>query len=159
MDAIEKIIGMYDKVYSFKPLSTYTQVKHLGIGHGAFTFSVSGDLSDVKKSLINAFKYSPENVLRHYGEIGVQKLKDATPTDSGNTAAGWFYEISKYKGDYVLTFGNHNVKEGVNVAYLLQMGHGTRQGGYVRGENYINPALQPIYDDIAQGIFKEVANL
>jgi len=159
MSTIGKLKDLYDKVYNFGPIKTYTNIKEKGIGSGAFTFSVEGDLGDIKKYLINAFKYSPERILRHYGELGVQRLRDATPVDSGNTANSWFYTVSRENGDYVLTFGNHNIQDGVNVAYLIQMGHGTRQGGYVRGNDYINPALKPIYDDIAQGIFKEVGNL
>lgn len=162
MSAIGSAKHLYDKIYSMKIVKAISAVKDInehGLGSGLFTFSVEGDLSDTKKFLIDAFKYNPMRILRHYGELGVQKLSEATPVDSGNTAASWFYEVSQEKGDYILTFGNHNIHDGCNVAYLLQMGHGTRQGGYVRGNNYINPALQPIFDDIAEGIYKEVENL
>lgn len=162
MSAVENVKNLYDKIYNMKIVkaaNTFKDIKDNGLGSNLFTFSINGDLADTKKFLIEAFKYSPTRILRRYGELGVQRLKEATPIDSGNTAASWFYEVSEENGCYVLKFGNHNIHEGCNVAYLLQMGHGTRQGGYVRGRNYINPTLQPIFDDIAEGIFKEVGNL
>lgn len=162
MSTVGNVKNLYDKIYNMKIVKAATAIKNVndnGLGSGLFTFSVKGDLSDTKKFLIDAFKYSPMRILRHYGELGVQRLSEATPVDSGETAASWFYEVSEEKGNYVLTFGNHNIHDGCNVAYLLQMGHGTRQGGYVQGQNYINPAIQPIFDEIADGIYKEVENL
>lgn len=165
MGAVDTFTKVYDRVYKMKVVKAASAIgtaRAMGIGHSLFTFSVSGDLADIKKYLTDSLKYTPEKILRHYGELGVQRLKEATPIDSGNTAAGWYYTVSRTdgkNGDYVLSFNNHNVRKGANVAYILQMGHGTRQGSYVQGNNYINPALQPIFDDISQGIFKEVANL
>ena len=162
MSSVETALKVYNKVYNMKitkAVSAIGNMKQNGIGAGAFSWFTKNDLRKTSQYLIDAFKYSPENVLRHYGRLGVQRLTEATPIETGTTAYSWKYEISKEPGRYVLTFSNSNVQNGVNIAYILQMGHGTRQGGYVRGVDYINPALQPIFDDIANGIFKEVANL
>lgn len=146
-------MGAIDKAFDI------VGAKRFGIANGWFTARVTGNLTKTKDALVNAFKYSPDNILRHYGELGVERLREATPVDSGTTAASWKYDIVKDKNQVKLVFSNSNIHESCNVAYLLQMGHGTRQGTYVPGTNYINPALKPIFDDIAQGIFKEVANI
>ena len=99
------------------------------------------------------------SLLKKYGEIGVKRLKSATPVKSSKTANSWAYEITNKGNDYSIHFYNTNVVNGTNIAILLQYGHGTRRGGYVQGIDYINPAIQPIFEDIAEGIFKEVANL
>lgn len=149
---------------------------------------VEGDLSNAISYLTDTLKYKPYNVLRHYGELGVDRLKAATPVDTGNTAAQWYYTITseyssgiskptsgigpvgklankaaRYAGhagqNWVLTFCNSNVQDGFNVAVHLQTGHGTRDGHWVEGIDYINPAIRPIFEDIADGIFEEVAKL
>lgn len=94
--------------------------------------------------------------LQHYGELGVQELKAATPKDSGLTAESWNYEIVKEKGRTALYFRNENMTEGVPVAILLQYGHATRNGGFVEGIDYINPALRPIFERMAREVWKEV---
>lgn len=146
-------MGAIDKAFDI------AGAKSFGIGNGWFMARVTGNLSKTKNALVNAFKYSPENIMRHYGEVGVERLREATPVESGTTAASWSYQVVKEKNQIKLVFSNSNVHESCNVAYLLQMGHGTRQGTYVPGTDYINPALKPIFDDIAMGIFEEVANI
>lgn len=94
--------------------------------------------------------------LIHYGELGVQALKIATPRDTGNTAESWRYEIVEEEGRTALWWCNDNVNDGVPIAILLQYGHGTRNGGYVEGLDYINPALKPIFERMANEIWKEV---
>ena len=94
--------------------------------------------------------------LKHYGELGVRALKAATPKDSGLTAESWNYEIVEEKGQTALYFRNENMSEGVPVAILLQYGHATRDGGFVEGIDYINPALRPIFEQMAREAWKEV---
>lgn len=94
--------------------------------------------------------------LERYGREGVRALSNATPMESGLTASSWSYEISKTRGSYSITWHNTNVVSGTPVAILLQYGHGTGTGGYVAGRDYINPAIQPIFDKIATDVWREV---
>lgn len=96
--------------------------------------------------------------LAKYGPIGVAALKAATPTDRGETAAGWYYEIVDKPGYYSIHWLNSHIAQPGNIpiAVLIQYGHGTRNGGYVQGQDYINPALRPIFDQIASDMWKEV---
>lgn len=93
--------------------------------------------------------------LDRYGAQGVEALRSATPKDSGLTADGWSYKVEPFG----LSFSNSNIQQGYSVALLLQYGHATAQGGYVQGIDYINPALRPIFDKIAEECWKEVQNL
>ena len=86
-------------------------------------------------------------------------LSSATPIDSGLTAESWYYEIENKKGSAIITFYNSNVQNGVPIAIVLQYGHGTRNGGWVQGRDYINPAIQPIFDEIANEAWGEVTKL
>lgn len=95
-------------------------------------------------------------VLRKYGERGVQALSAATPVKSGKTASSWSYEVNDTNGSYSITWHNSNIQKGVNIAILIQLGHGTRNGGYVEGIDYINPALKSIFEDMADAAWKEV---
>lgn len=94
--------------------------------------------------------------LEKYGEMGVQALASATPMDSGLTASSWSYEIEKSSSSYTIHWVNNNINDGVNIAIILQYGHGTGTGGYVQGRDYINPALRPVFDEIAESAWKEV---
>ena len=80
----------------------------------------------------------------------------ATPIDSGKTAASWYYEIREEKNSTVISFCNSNIQNGVPIAVILQYGHGTGTGGWVQGRDYINPAIQPIFDEIANRAWREV---
>lgn len=91
-----------------------------------------------------------------YGRAGVAALAAATPKDSGQTAASWSYEITESNGRTAISFSNSNRNDGVNIAIILQYGHGTNNGGYVQGRDYINPALRPIFDQIAAELWREV---
>lgn len=93
--------------------------------------------------------------LSRYGERGVGLLKNATPKDSEKTANSWYYEIKRTKTSVSLIFSNSNIQNGCNVAILLQYGHATRNGSWVEGIDYINPALKPLFDEIAEEIWKE----
>ena len=95
--------------------------------------------------------------LDEFGKLGVEALKAATPVSSGKTAESWFYKIDKSKDTVAISWHNSNINNGVNIAVILQYGHGTGWGGYVEGRDYINPAIQPIFDAIAEDVWKEVA--
>lgn len=94
--------------------------------------------------------------LERFGQAGVAALSAATPRESGETANAWFYEVIQDKGSWSLVWGNNHVDDGRQIAVLLQYGHGTRTGGYVEGRDYINPALAPIFDQMAAEGWKVV---
>ena len=94
--------------------------------------------------------------LDKYGKAGVAALSSATPVDTGLTASSWSYEIENKNGSVRIIFKNSNIQNGVPIAIILQYGHGTRNGGWVEGRDYINPAIQPIFDEIANNAWKEV---
>ena len=95
-------------------------------------------------------------ILDKYGKRGVDALRSATPIDSGLTADSWEYEIEKTANGYGISWNNTNVNKGVKIALLLQYGHGTGTGGFVQGVDYINPALTPIFDELANAAWNEV---
>lgn len=94
--------------------------------------------------------------LRKYGEKGVAALREATPKDSGKTAEAWSYEITQDPGRTAIYWKNSHVENGVNIAVILQYGHGTRTGGFVEGIDYITPAIRPIFEEMANAVWKEV---
>ena len=96
--------------------------------------------------------------LEHYAQAGVDALASATPVQTGLTAASWDYEIVNAKGSWSITWTNTNIVSGAPVAILLQYGHGTGTGGYVSGQDYINPALKPIFNQIASNVWKAVTS-
>lgn len=97
--------------------------------------------------------------LDRFGREGVAALASATPTSSGHTASSWSYEIRKGRGRYEIVWYNSHVEDGVNIAVILQYGHGTRNGGYVQGREYINTALRPVFDRMAAQAWKGVVSL
>lgn len=99
------------------------------------------------------------NILNKYGAEGVAALASATPVESGKTASLWDYEIEGSKTSSKITFTNSHINKGVPIAIILQYGHGTGTGGWVQGRDYINPAIQPIFDKIAAEAWKEVTML
>ena len=118
--------------------------------------SSKGDFRNTIKFLENVEKSNYINILKKYGEKGVNRLKAATPVDSGKTANSWKYKIEHNKNKISLVWYNTNINDGVPIALILQTGHGTRTGGYVRGIDYINPAMKPVFDEIANDVWKEV---
>lgn len=120
------------------------------------SFKHTGDFSKTTKFLERAKRGDYLKVLDKYGKEGVKALSSATPVDSGTTASSWSYKIEKGNGSAKISFLNSNVNKGVPIAIILQYGHGTRNGGYVQGRDYINPAIQPIFDRIANEAWKEV---
>lgn len=100
------------------------------------------------------------NKLSKYGEQGVEALSMATPVDTGITAASWTYEIRDDNGNIQIIWKNGSVtKTGIPIVILLQYGHGTRNGGYVKGRDFINPAIQPIFAEIAENVWEEITKL
>lgn len=97
--------------------------------------------------------------LDKYGREGVAALASATPVDTGLTASSWYYRITNKNGRIEITFGNSNSQNGVLIAIILQYGHGTGTGGWVEGRDYINPAIQPIFDKIVNNAWREVTGL
>lgn len=98
------------------------------------------------------------DLLNTYGRKGVEALRIATPKDTGVTADSWNYEIIDNGNSYIIRFNNTNINNYVNVAIILQYGHATRNGGWVAGRDYINPAIQPIFDELAEKAWREVVN-
>ena len=97
--------------------------------------------------------------LDKYGREGVAALASATPVETGKTAESWYYEITNNRQTTKISFYNSNVNDGVPIAIIIQYGHGTRNGGWVEGRDYINPAIQSIFDKIAEEIWREVTRL
>lgn len=120
------------------------------------SFRQKGDLSKVTKRLERLKEVARLGILDKYGREGVAALASATPTDSGKTANSWYYEIVHSKGSVSLQFLNSNIQNGVPIAVILQYGHGTGTGGWVQGRDYINPAIRPIFDRIANDLWREV---
>lgn len=123
------------------------------------TFRQKGDFSKFNRYLERLKEAVKLGDLNKYGRQGVQALSSATPIESGKTANSWYYKINRTKESVSITFHNSNIQDGVPIAIILQYGHGTGTGGYVEGRDYINPAIQPIFDRIAEDAWKEVTNL
>ncbi len=122
-------------------------------------FRQKGDFSKLTRFLEKAKEAVRLGDLDKYGREGVAVLASATPVDSGLTADSWRYEITNKQGSAKITFYNSNIQNGVPIAIILQYGHGTRNGGWVQGRDYINPAIQPIFDKIVNEAWREVTKL
>ena len=114
-----------------------------------------GDFRKTEKFMKNARTKKLMSILKQYGEEGVAALMVATPMDTGRTAPPWRYEIKVENNCVRLEFHNDNIQNGVPIAIILQYGHGTGTGGWVEGRDYINPAIQPVFDKIAKSAWKE----
>lgn len=123
------------------------------------TIKCKGDFSRTTKFLEKAKHLVNASIFDKYGRAGVAALQSATPVDTGKTAASWYYEVENKKGSTSINFYNKNIQNGVPIAIILQYGHGTGTGGWVEGRDYINPAIQPIFDKIAEDVWKEVTKL
>jgi hypothetical protein len=119
-------------------------------------FSHKGNFNNLEKFLNSAKKPNIKAVLEKYGQEGVRALAAATPVDTGKTASSWGYEINIGKDSFSIMWTNSNIVDGVPVAIVLQYGHAAKNGGFVRGRDYINPALKPIFDKLAQDAWREV---
>lgn len=123
------------------------------------TFRQKGDFSKLTRYFERIKEIVKLGDLDKYGREGVAALASATPVDSGLTASSWSYEITNKNGRVAISFTNSNIQNGVPIAIILQYGHGTRNGGWVQGRDYINPAIKPIFDKIANEAWKEVTKL
>ena len=118
-----------------------------------------GDFSKLSRFLERAKEAVKLGELDKYGREGVKALRSATPMDSGLTAESWYYKINRGEGSVSISFHNSNRNKGVLIAIILQYGHGTGTGGWVEGQDYINPSIKPIFNKIAGDAWKEVTNL
>jgi len=124
------------------------------------TFTHTGDFSKSDKFFKASLNAEVSlSQLARFGQQGVSALSAVTPVNSGVTASSWYYKISNTKGRSSITWFNSNFVNKVPIAIILQYGHGTKNGGYVQGRDYINPALKPIFDKMAEYAWKEVINL
>lgn len=124
--------------------------------YSPITFETQGNFSKTTARLNRLKQLQIVAILNRYGPRGVAALQAATPVETGETAAAWYYEVKVDDGIYYLTFHNRHVEDGVPIAIILQYGHGTRTGGYVVGRDYINPALGSIFESIKSDVWKEV---
>ena len=122
-------------------------------------FRQKGDFSKLSSYLEKAKEAARIGILDKYGREGVAALASATPVETGKTAGSWYYEIKRQNGSVSLVFNNSNINKGVPIAIVLQYGHGTGTGGWVQGRDYINPAIQPVFDRRAETAWKEVTKL
>ena len=123
------------------------------------SFRQKGDFSKLNRFLERAKGAARLSILDKYGREGVAALASATPIDSGKTANSWYYEIKHDNGAATITFLNSHINKGVPIAIILQYGHGTGTGGWVEGRDYINPAIQPVFDKIVDEAWKEVTKI
>ena len=124
-----------------------------------FSLKNNGKFTHIERFLNSVSNKGYLNVLDKYGRQGVEVLSSATPIESGKTASSWTYDIEHNGETTSIVFSNTNVNNGVNIALILQLGHGTGTGGYVAGRDYINPAIQPIFDSMVGELWREVTSL
>lgn len=122
-------------------------------------FRQKGDFSKTNSFFKNLGNRSYLRVLDRYGREGIAALSSATPVDTGLTASSWYYKIEQTDTSVSLVFCNSNIQNGVPIAIILQYGHGTRNGGWVEGRDYINSTIQPIFDKLASDAWREVTKL
>lgn len=123
---------------------------------GVISIKHSGDFKNTERFFSKSLKMDYRTIVEKYGERGVSALRSATPRDSGETAESWDYVVENKNGRLKITFTNSNIQNGINIAIILNYGHGTASGVYVAGRNYIDPAIQPIFNEIADDVWKEV---
>lgn len=123
------------------------------------TFKQKGDFSKVSKYFEKQSKLGYPTLLDKYGKMGVDALAEATPKDTGKTASSWFYKTANSPTGVSITWSNSNFNKGVPIAVIIQYGHGTGTGGWVEGRDYINPAMRPIFDKIAEELWKEMTEV
>lgn len=122
------------------------------------TFTSKGDFKKANSWFEKMKEIIKLGELNKYGRIGVEALRSATPKDSGETANSWSYEIVRKDGETKIVWTNSHINKGVNIAVILQYGHGTGTGGYVEGIDYINPAMKSVFQEIVDNALKEVTS-
>ena len=123
------------------------------------SFRQKGDFSKLNGYLERVKEAAKLGILDKYGQQGVAALSSATPKDTGKTASSWYYTIERGKSTASIVFNNSNIQNGIHIAIILQYGHGTGTGGWVEGRDYINPAIQPVFDQIAESAWEEVTKV
>lgn len=123
------------------------------------TIIQTGDFNKTEEYLSRLSKLELSQVLNKYGTLGVNALSNATPVDTGLTSESWYFTTETRRGYYSIIWHNRHMVNGKNIAVLIQYGHGTRNGGYVQGRDYIMPAMRPIFDQIAAEAWKEVTRV
>lgn len=123
------------------------------------TFKQKGNFKNTERFLNGASHINYTSILNKYGQAGVDALASVTPIDSGETASSWKYEIEISRGKSTITWSNTNIIDGVPIVILLRYGHGTANGGFVQGNDFITPIMQPMFDRIAEDAWREVTNL
>lgn len=124
-----------------------------------FEFSLKDNFVNLIKKLTRLKSEEHLKILKSCAEDGVSALQKATPYDTGLTSSSWYYKIEESGNVTTIKWCNSNVNDGVPIAIILQYGHGTGTGGYVKGVDYINPAMKPVFDDIKNRIRKEALKL
>lgn len=122
------------------------------------TVRSKGDFSKLNGFLEKAKEAVKLGNLDKYGKAGVKALESATPMDSGLTANSWYYTIERNDNRVSINFHNSNIQNGIPIAIILQYGHGTGTGGWVEGRDYINPAIQPIFDNLVKDAWEVIIN-
>lgn len=122
----------------------------------SFSLEFDGEFPQTRKFLHRASNLNLRSVLEKYGRAGVNALAGATPKDSNLTSESWTYDTEVSRSGARIVWSNTNVNNGVNIAVIIQTGHATRNGGYIRGIDYINPTLRPIFNQITEELWKEV---
>lgn len=120
------------------------------------TFKIKGDYKRTERYFKRLTQKKYLQILDKYGKQGVEALAAATPKDTGRTAESWRYEIETGPNSSSIIFVNDNINKYVNIAVILQYGHATRNGGWVEGRDYINPAVQPLFDEMVKKAWEEV---
>jgi hypothetical protein len=123
-----------------------------------FSFESSGSFKNLEAFLNRMSKNEMFSTLEPFAKQGVAVLAAATPFDSGLTSASWSYTIDKSRGAYSITWTNSHIVDGRPIVIMLQYGHGTGTGGYVQGRDFINPAMKPVFDKIADQVWKAVTS-
>lgn len=121
-------------------------------------FVQRGSFDETERFLNNLSKFNIHNILEAQAQLGVKALADATPVESGLAARSWGYEIRQNGGTVSIVWTNSDIENGFPVAVMLQYGYATGTGGYVQGRDYINPAIKPVFDKIANEVWKAVTS-
>lgn len=121
-----------------------------------FRLRVTGDWNDTFRFLERCQSLETNKILNDVGRRGVEALKANTPLDTGLASSSWGYVITSSESGLTIEWHNYDIEGGYNVAILVEYGHGLHQGGYVRGRDFINPAMQPVFDYMAEEVWKEV---
>jgi len=122
-------------------------------------FRHKGSFHNTELFLDRTKKINYRLILEKYAREGIEVLRSATPKDTGATSDSWNFEILTGKSGFTITWTNSHIEDGVPVVILLQYGHGTRSGTFVEGRDFINPAMRPLFDKIAENLWKEVTSL